>query len=169
MQNLINNALAFQSRSYIPKNPPPPYNNSKAECLFKPRMDMYESSSSSSSRPLITATFELPGLRKEDVHIDIIEGNMIVTGDRNRLTAIEHDNDDEMKDDGAERAEEGEILPGNQSGYTVREIKRGRFRRVVPLPAGIHLEDVKASMSDGILTVTFPGKPKPVPQSIPVV
>lgn len=120
-------------------------------------MDLYESFSASGARPVVTATFELPGLRKEDVHIDVLDNYMIIAGDRRHLhTLAEHtrDRDEEMKDveaptsikDGDPDAERGALTTGAgtqeealshvRDGYTVREIKRGRFKRVLPLPAG---------------------------------
>ncbi|KAF8525548.1 HSP20-like chaperone [Hysterangium stoloniferum] len=116
---------------------------------LSPRMDLFESPSPEGGAPLVTATFELPGLRKDDVHIEVVERHMIDTSE-------------------AEKIEEGEIVPVAHGGYTVREIKRGKFKRVVPLPAGTKIEDIKASMHDGILTVTFPGKTRPKPQYVPV-
>ncbi|GJJ14527.1 hypothetical protein Clacol_008792 [Clathrus columnatus] len=176
MQHIIGNALVFQTRSAPPKNPPPPYNNNNqnnlnSEPLFRPRMDMFESSSSSTqNRPMVTAVFELPGLRKEDVHIEVIEGNMVITGDRNSLkTVVQSGEDDEaMKVETVTKAEDSAEFSQGQNSYCVREIKRGRFRRVIALPPSVQLSDIRASMADGILTVTFPGKPKPLRQSVPV-
>ncbi|KAF8532056.1 HSP20-like chaperone [Gautieria morchelliformis] len=113
-------------------------------------MDLFESSSVAGAAPLVTATFELPGLRKEDVRIDVLDNKLIVAGERRHLSA------------------QAELSRKPGERYAVREIKRGRFKRVVSLPAGTKLEDVKASLIDGILTVTFPGSPPPVPRNIPL-
>ncbi|CDO75091.1 hypothetical protein BN946_scf185010.g16 [Trametes cinnabarina] len=40
--------------------------------------------------------------------------------------------------------------------YPVQEIKYGRFRRQWPLPEGVTDEDVRSSLQDGMLTVTWP-------------
>ena len=62
---------------------------------------------------LVTATFELPGLKKEDVSIDVHNNVLSVSG--------------ESKLD-SER---------NEEGYAVRERRYGKFSRSLPLPQGI--------------------------------
>ncbi|TFK56713.1 HSP20-like chaperone [Heliocybe sulcata] len=80
----------------------------------------------------VTATFELPGMRKEDVNIDFNNGRLTVSGETKQST---------------ER---------DESGYAVRERRYGRFSRTLQLPNGVKPEEVKASMENGVLTVTFP-------------
>ncbi|KAF8579072.1 HSP20-like chaperone [Ramaria rubella] len=180
IQHIINDALAIQARGQI--TPPPPYNNMRRNdqpSWYKPRMDMYLSPSASGSRPIVIAKFELPGLRREDIHIDVLNNHMIVAGDRRELPECGVTGDEMAADEASKpemngdtgKAEEGEITMANaedRAGYTVREIKRGRFRRIVPLPAGTKLDDVKAKMDDGILTITFPGLERPVVHSITI-
>ena len=81
---------------------------------------------------LITATFELPGLKKEDVTIDLQNNRLIVSGEANFSDEKE------------------------ESGYVVKERRSGRFSRTVPIPQGTKPEDIKASMENGVLTVTYP-------------
>ena len=71
-------------------------------------MDVHEDP----ERNLVTATFELPGLTKEKVNIDVQNGNLTVFGE---VT------------ESAER---------NEHGYTIRERRTGRFSRSVRLPEG---------------------------------
>ena len=72
------------------------------------RLDIYESKENN----LITATFELPGLKKEDVSIDLQDDHLIVTGE----TKLPKDKE--------------------ESGYVVKERRRGKFSRTIPLPSG---------------------------------
>ena len=81
---------------------------------------------------LVTATFELPGLKKDDVTIDVHNGRLTVSG--------------EVKTSNEE----------NKDGFVVRERRVGRFERVLPLPQGTKPENVSAALNDGVLTVTFP-------------
>ena len=81
---------------------------------------------------LITATFELPGLKKEDVTIDLQNNRLIVSGEVNFSDEKE------------------------ENGYVVKERRSGRFSRTVPIPQGTKPEDIKASMENGVLTVTYP-------------
>ncbi|KZV93135.1 HSP20-like chaperone [Exidia glandulosa HHB12029] len=98
---------------------------------FKPRMDVHEGKDTN----LVTATFELPGLKKDDkddVTIDVHNGRLTVSGSVNTSS-------EETKD-----------------GYVVRERRSGKFSRELPLPQGVRAEDISASLTDGVLTVSFP-------------
>jgi HSP20 family protein len=107
--------------------------------ILRPRMDLHEDQNNNK----ITATFELPGLRKEDVHVDIHDGRLSISGE----TAAE-----------AER---------ERDGYAVRERRFGKFSRSLQLPRGVKEEEIKASMENGVLTVTFPrSAPEAEPKKI---
>ncbi|EDR07937.1 uncharacterized protein LACBIDRAFT_298306 [Laccaria bicolor S238N-H82] len=95
---------------------------------LKPRMDLHEDK----EKNLVTATFEFPGSKKEDVHLEIHNGRLVVSVENKILE--EH----------------------NEGGYAVRERRYGKFSRTLQLPQGIKDEEIKAGMEDGILTVTFP-------------
>lgn len=115
--------------------------NSGTVQTFKPRMDLHENAQSNT----VTATFELPGLKKEDVSIDVHSDRLTVSGE----AVISKDLD--------------------QSGYAVRERSFGKFSRTLRIPQGIRPEDIKASMQEGILTVTFPKtSPEQAPRRITV-
>lgn len=92
---------------------------------FRPRMDVHENKDTNT----VTATFELPGLKKEDVQLDVAHGRLTVSG---RVDARP------------------------EKGYVVRERRAGKFLRQLVLPAGVRPEDVKAALKDGVLTVTWP-------------
>jgi HSP20 family protein len=72
-------------------------------------MDLHENKENNS----VTATFELPGLKKEDVQIDVHNGRLSVSGE-SRLST-EHE----------------------ESGYAVRERRFGKFSRTLQLPQGV--------------------------------
>ena len=71
-------------------------------------MDLHEDA----DKNLVTATFELPGLSKDKVNIDVHNGNLTISG------------------------EVSESTEKNEHGYSVRERKTGRFTRSVRLPEG---------------------------------
>ena len=71
-------------------------------------------------------------MKKEDVTIDLQNSRLIVSGE-------------------AKFSEEKE-----ENGYVVRERRSGKFSRAVPVPQGTKPEDIKASMENGVLTVTYP-------------
>jgi HSP20 family protein len=72
-------------------------------------MDLHEDEKNNQ----VTATFELPGLKKEDVHVDVHDGRLSVSGESRAETERE------------------------QNGYAVRERRFGRFARSLQLPQGV--------------------------------
>lgn len=77
-------------------------------------MDLHEDA----DKNLVTATFELPGLSKDKVNIDLHNGNLIVSG------------------------EVSESTEKDEHGYSVRERRTGRFTRSVRLPEGTKVGSV---------------------------
>ena len=127
------------------------------------RMDLHEDQ----EKNLVTATFELPGLSKENVQIDVRDNVLTVSGE----STISSERD--------------------EKGYSVRERRYGKFSRSLPLPQGIKVctpyctrwasvwmfmlmlslqpEEIKASMDSGVLTITFPRTtPEQAPKRITI-
>ena len=77
------------------------------------RMDLHEDAETDT----VTATFDLPGMSKEAVNIDVHNNRLTISGE-NQLSQ--------------ERMEKG---------YTVRERGYGRFSRSLPLPSGTKVSD----------------------------
>jgi HSP20 family protein len=75
---------------------------------------------------------DLPGVKKEDVTVEVTDGHIAMSGERKHETEETQDN--------IYRAE--------------REY--GSFYRAVALPEGAKLEDVKATFADGVLEVSVP-------------
>nr|ABK23980.1 unknown [Picea sitchensis] len=84
---------------------------------------------------------DLPGLKKEDVKIELEEGQRIlqISGERSK--------EEEHKNDKWHRIERS----------------RGKFLRRFRLPENAKVEEIKASMENGVLTVTVPKQPEPQP------
>lgn len=80
---------------------------------------------------------ELPGLKKEDVKIELTDDGLTIHGER--------------------RSEHGE----NGEGYYRSEFSYGSFHRRVPLPEGANPDDATAQFHDGVLEVTMTAR-KPV-------
>jgi HSP20 family protein len=75
---------------------------------------------------------DLPGLKKEDVKVEIADGYLAISGERKR-----------------EKEEKNEQFYRCEREY-------GSFYRAVPLPESVKLEDVKATFADGVLEVSVP-------------
>ena len=93
---------------------------------WSPRIEVFEK-----DHRLVTRA-ELPGLKKEDVRVEIADGQLAISGERKR--------EFEEKKDRLFRTE--------------REY--GCFYRSVPLPEGVKPEDVKATFAEGVLEITMP-------------
>ena len=71
-------------------------------------MDVKESKESN----VVTATFELPGLKSEDIAVDLQQNRLTVSGESTTSNAVEGDS------------------------YAVRERRSGRFSRTLQIPFG---------------------------------
>ena len=91
-----------------------------------PRMDVYEKDDT------IVVKAELPGLKKEDVQVEIQGEDLIIRGESKA--------ESEVKDE----------------DYYRSERSFGSFYRRMPLPAGVTAELIHASLSDGVLEVRVP-------------
>ncbi|KIJ24799.1 hypothetical protein M422DRAFT_274357 [Sphaerobolus stellatus SS14] len=109
--------------------------------FFKPRMDLHEDK----EKNLVTAAFELLGLKKEDVGIDVHNNRLVVSGQSSQSSELDKD------------------------GYTVRERRFGKFSRTLPLPTGTKPQDIKATLNDGVLSVASPrSQPDKEPKKITI-
>jgi HSP20 family protein len=99
---------------------------------WSPKIDVFERD----NRLVIRA--DLPGMKKEDVSVEVSDGFLALSGERKQEKEDKHDN-----------------------FYRV-EREYGRFYRAIPLPDGVKLEDIKATFSDGVLEVgaPIPSRPK---------
>ena len=75
---------------------------------------------------------DLPGLRKEDVHVDVTDDAIMIRGERRR----EHDEEN--------------------AGIYRSERSYGSFVRTIPLPQGAIADQAKATFKDGVLEITLP-------------
>jgi HSP20 family protein len=93
---------------------------------WMPEIDVFEK-----DNRLVTK-IDLPGMKKEDVKVEITDGQLAISGER--------------RSEAEEKKEQ----------YYRCEREYGSFYRAVPLPEGVKLEDVKATFADGVLEVSVP-------------
>lgn len=75
---------------------------------------------------------EIPGLRSEDINIEVTRDSVNLSGERRSETQAE------------------------DNGVTRTEFRYGKFERVIPLPSKIDNAQVTAEYKDGILNLTLP-------------
>ncbi len=78
---------------------------------------------------------ELPGLKKDDVQVELSDDALTIRGERR-----------------AEHQEERE-------GMYITEREYGEFYRVIPLPEGVISESAQATFKDGLLEITMQAPP----------
>lgn len=75
---------------------------------------------------------DLPGIKKEDVHAEIEDGVLTISGQRT-----------------SEREDERDDYYRSERSY-------GSFYRAIPLPEGVESDNCEATFKDGVLEVTLP-------------
>ncbi len=75
---------------------------------------------------------DLPGLSKDDLHVEVKDDALVIEGERRR----------EQKEEGA--------------GFYRSERSYGSFRRAIPLPEGVDPEQADARFENGVLEVSLP-------------
>ncbi|PSR81928.1 hypothetical protein PHLCEN_2v6223 [Hermanssonia centrifuga] len=121
---------AFTDRSHQGNQVPRRSGSESGPTLLRPRVDRMDVHEDARLN-ILTATFELPGIQKEDINIDVHDNVLKVSGE----SKISSERD--------------------EGGYAVRERRYGKFSRSISLPQGTKSEDIKASLENGILTVSF--------------
>ena len=91
----------------------------------------------------ILLTAELPGLEEKNIHINVEENLLSLTGERT-----------------FEKKEEGD--------YLRTERWYGKFSRSFRLPEIADVENIKAELKNGVLTITVPKKEEAKPRQIEV-
>ena len=108
------------------------------EGKFLPEANMVE------TEKAVEVTVELPGMKPEEVKVEIREGTLLITG---------------------EKKEEKE-----EKGKTFHRVERraGMFRRAFALPVEVMEENIDAKFVEGVLRITLPKAEKAAPKRIEI-
>jgi HSP20 family protein len=87
---------------------------------------------------------ELPGVKSEDLEISVVEGRLLIRGERKL------DTEDKT------------------ANYHRREREGGYFRRIIALPARVNPDKVSAAIKNGVFTITLPKAEEAKPRKIAV-
>ncbi len=87
---------------------------------------------------------DFPGMKKEDIDIELRDNGFVVSGKRRESKDYTYGFENVSDYDQAE------------STYHVKERTYGEFNRFVRFPEGVNIDGITASMTDGVLRITFP-------------
>jgi len=104
---------------------------------WTPSVDLHETA----DRYVVTA--ELPGLSREDVHLQLDEGRLTISG-------VRHEQDSACEQ------------------YHRIERGHGSFSRTFQLPMPVDADRISADLVDGVLTVTCPKSTEGAARRIPI-
>jgi len=80
----------------------------------------------------LIVTAELPGLKNEDVKVELTDNSLVIQGERKHEHKEDHD------------------------GFHSFERSYGQFYRSIPLPEGAETDQAKAELTNGVLKVSVP-------------
>lgn len=106
-----------------------PFSRGSNAGMWAPQVDVFQKNHE------LTIRADLPGLKREDVTVDITDHDVCIQGERR------HEHEEER--DGYYRSERG----------------YGSFSRVIPLPEGAMSDQAQATFKDGVLEITMPAPP----------
>ena len=105
---------------------------------WHPTVDIYDNDDN------IVIKAELPGVDKEDIHIDVNHGVLTLKGERNFENEVKEEK------------------------YYRRERAFGKFERAFRLPVTVDPKQINANYKDGILTIDIPKPEEQKPKQITV-
>ncbi|MBN8539311.1 MAG: Hsp20/alpha crystallin family protein [Deltaproteobacteria bacterium] len=103
---------------------------------FSPRANIEETENA------YLLSFDLPGVKKEDLKVDVHGRTFILSGERKRSSE------------------------SDERGFKRYECVAGKFTRSFTLPVGVDAAKVEASLLDGVLNVTVPKSEAEKPRTI---
>lgn len=105
---------------------------------FRPAVDIHE------TEEAFTLFVEVPGIKAEDVHVDVEKNILTIKGERTESTEVD------------------------EEGYRRVERFRGTFSRSFTLPQTVDDESIDAKLEDGVLKLVLPKRSAPGARRIAV-
>jgi len=114
-------------------------NGARGEFPWVPAADIQE------SEDAFLMALDLPGLKREDIEIDVVDNRVTVRGQRKRAET-----------------------PQEPARYQHLERRSGRFERVFDIPTGFERDKIEAHYEDGVLSLRIPKPEEQKPRRIAV-
>jgi HSP20 family protein len=118
--------------------PAAPWEATSSAALFNPPVDVRD------DKEGFVVSVELPGIEKEDLKVEVVEGVLTLSGIKKQETVSD--------EEGVYRAERS----------------YGEFKRAFVLPDSVDAGKIDAQYRNGVLTVTLPKKPEAAPKQIAI-
>ena len=96
---------------------------------FQPSCDISE------TKDYFMVSFDMPGIKKDDVKIEVTGNQLVVTGERYKAVGPNE---------------------GEEEGLRHRERLYGKFQRSFTLPTSINADKIEAHYEDGVLNIALP-------------
>ena len=110
----------------------------RATQAWVPTLDVWE------TEDAVHYAFDLPGIRKDAIAIEVEDGTLTVSAERERSEEV------------------------SQERYHRLERRFGSFARTVGLPQGVSEEEIKATYEHGVLEIRVPKPEQPKPKRIEI-
>lgn len=107
--------------------------------LFQPHMDLEENESA------YLMTIDLPGVKKEDVQVNLNGNILTVSGERKRMETVT-----------------------DKNGTRKEERAYGKFQRSFTLPETVNAEKIEANLENGVLSLALPKAEAAKPRTIQI-
>ncbi|MGQ9686788.1 MAG: Hsp20/alpha crystallin family protein [Thiobacillaceae bacterium] len=89
----------------------------------------------------LVVRLEVPGMEKEDMQVEVVGDALVVSGEKRFQRE------------------------GSEGRWRVMQCAYGSFRRVVPLPAPVRIDEARASYKNGVLRIELPKVTPSKPES----
>ena len=124
MERMFENFSSFRLTPYLERDFTSPAWSELQVPGWSPQIEVTEANGQ------FTVHVDLPGLKKEDVNVEVRDDSLVISGERNKETAEEHE------------------------GYYKTERSYGSFYRSIPLPEGANKDKATATFQDGVLQIS---------------
>jgi HSP20 family protein len=118
---------------------------------LSPQMDVEEDDEA------YEVTLELPGLKQEDLHVDLNQNVLTIQGEKRERRSSNGGDEEDQEPAGRSR---------RRSHWSERSY--GRFSRSFALPPDADVSGLAASYADGLLTITIPKAEQSRPRNIEI-
>lgn len=126
LERLFEDFNHFRLMPFLEKELALPHWNELQTSMWSPQIEIFKKDNQ------ITVRADLPGMKKEDIEVELTDDALILSGERRQ----------ESKD--------------KREGYYRTERNYGSFYRNIPLPEGAKTENAHAVFQNGVLEITLP-------------